>query len=264
MNRVLIICGGLFLLLGLITSLFEVRVFQSHGLGWPCIFFGTALIALWFLFNRPKTADRQASQRTTTVQPVKAILRDDEIKSAPAALIPPGQGPRAVSFVAPVPQNHAETMRPDALSKTLTPEILNIRFVAYRCEISDETLRVIYQNATQKELKWYEISAAVIRQMPYQAPWEGKLLLDIVPTAMAKEKVQPIRLLSSTFVNYSYLPQGQSASTKENIRRLATYILSKNHSVFLDPGTDYFVHAGQPPVRFFSMSQFAEYDSRYS
>ena len=184
---------------------------------------------------------------------------------ASAAPIHSGPGPKPVSFVAPVvPVDSAENPMPEVISKTITPEILNIRYAAYRCEISTESLRAIYQNASQRELKWFEISSIVIRQMPYQAPWEGKLILDILPNVVAKEKIHPIRILSSTYVNYGFMPQGQSASTKENIRRLASHILTQNRSVYMDPGTDYFVHAGQPPVRFLSMSQFTEYDSRYS
>ncbi len=184
--------------------------------------------------------------------------------SAPSGSLamPTSAGPKSVSFVAPAaPQ--ADTVRRDMPSKSLTPEILNLRFAAYRCEIANDHFKAIYQNASQKELKWFEVSALVIRQLPFQAPWEGKVILDIVPMIVAGEKVQPVRVLSSTFVNYGFMPQGQSASTKENIRRLANFIVSQNRSIYIDPGTDSFVQAGQPPVRFLSMSQFTEYDSRY-
>ena len=185
--------------------------------------------------------------------------------------VPPGSGmsvsvsgPKPVSFVPHQGNaNQNENVKRELLSKPLTPDILNLRFVAYRCEISTDQFKVIYPNATQKELKWFEVGSLVIRQFPFQAPWEGKLLLDVVPVAVGDEKIQPVRILSSTYVNYGFLPQGQSASTKENIRRLTNFILSQNRSIFIDPGTDYFVHAGQPPVRFLSMSQFTEYDSRY-
>jgi hypothetical protein len=173
-------------------------------------------------------------------------------------------GPKPVSFVAkPAAAIPQKNVKRELLSKSLTPEILNLRFVAYRCEIAADHFKAIYQNATLKELKWFEVSALVLRQLPIQPPWEGKLLLDVVPVAIAEEKIQPVRILSSTYVNYGFLPQGQSASTKENIRRLSSFILSQNRSIFIDPGTDYFIHAGQPPVRFLSMSQFTEYDSQY-
>ena len=173
-------------------------------------------------------------------------------------------GPKPVSFVAnPASAIQQEIIKRELFSKSLTPDILNLRFVAYRCEIFTDHFKAIYPNATQKELKWFEVGSVVIRQFPFQAPWEGKLLLDVVPVVVGEERTQPVRILSSTYVNYGFLPQGQSASTKENIRRLTSFILSQNRSIFIDPGTDYFVHAGQPPVRFLSMSQFTEYDSRY-
>lgn len=254
--------------MGLTTSLFELRSLQNIGLGWQCILSGSLLLGLGYLLQRERPSEHHTVEYAVEMpQPPKPHTTDSTTKPSvvPVAPVHSGPGPKPVSFVAPVASaDPSENPMPEVLSKTLTPEILTIRYVAYRCEISTESLRVIYQNASQREIKWYEISSIVIRQMPYQAPWEGKLILDILPNVTAKEKIHPIRILSSTFVNYGFLPQGQSASTKENIRRLAAHILTLNRSVYVDPGTDYFVHAGQPPVRFLSMSQFTEYDARYS
>jgi hypothetical protein len=268
LSRLLVIVGGILLVIGLTTSLFELHSLQNIGLGWQCILSGSFLLALGYLIQHRQTSESHPVEYKAEVpQPLKQQTTEATSKSAVSPTLPvhSGPGPKPVSFVAPVvPVDSAENPMPEVISKTITPEILNIRYAAYRCEISTESLRVIYQNATQRELKWYEISSIVIRQMPYQAPWEGKLILDLLPNVVAKEKIHPIRILSSTYVNYGFLPQGQSASTKENIRRLASHILTQNRSVYVDPGTDYFVHAGQPPVRFLSMSQFTEYDSRYS
>jgi hypothetical protein len=177
---------------------------------------------------------------------------------------PSATSSKGISFVVPVAAGDSTASPLETASKIVTPGIANIRFAAYRCEISNENLRMIYQNGSQRELKWYEINAIVVRQLPYEEQWEGRLILDIIPNSIAKEKVRPFRILSNTFVNYAFLPQGQSASTRENIRRLAAFALSQHRSIYLDPGTDYFVHAGQPPVRFVSMGQFTEYDLRYS
>jgi hypothetical protein len=197
--------------------------------------------------------------------PLGQSLPQEQIAAQrPAEHQPQPVGPKPISFVAPAPPLSAtEPMKTGAISKSITPEVFNLRFVAYRCEISSDRLKIIFQNSSQTELKWFEISALVVRQFPFQPPWEGKVLLDLVPVVGAGEKIYPVRILSSTYVNYGILAQGQSASAKENIRRLASYLLLQNLSIFIDPGTDYFIHAGQPPVRFLSMSQFTEYDSRY-
>jgi hypothetical protein len=255
-----LLVGAILLAFGLIAALFDVRLLQKLGLGWGSTFFGI----LFLLIARGLVAIRDIGNTSANEQSRIGI------SSAPSAAQvstsnPSPSGPRSISFVG-IPQvgtTHPDVGRSDVLSKSLTPEILNLRFVAYRCEISADHLKAIYQNATQKEFKWLELSSLIIRQFPFQEPWEGKLLLDIIPHVVAGEKVQPVRILSTTYVNYGSLPQGQAASTKENIRRLASYILSQNRSIFVDPGTDYFVHAGQPPVRFLSMSQFVEYDTRY-
>ncbi len=174
----------------------------------------------------------------------------------------PTSGLKAMSFVAP-PQAANPEVKPDLVVKTIVQDIQSIRFVAYRAEIEPNGLRVIFQNGSQQELSWVKMAGIVIRQLPFNQPWDGKLLLDVVPSVVAGEKIIPIRILSTTYINYSFLPGGQSASTRENLRRLAAYAIAKNSTIFADPGTDYFVHGGQPPVRFVSIAQFGEYDSRY-
>ena len=257
----LALLGGVILLVfGLIAALFDVRFLQNIGLGWGSTFFGI----LFLLIVRGLSAIRNLSDAPKEEQSVggfSSARASSPVSTGDSS----SSGPRSVSFVGN-PQGgttQPDVGRSDVLSKSLTPEIVNLRFVAYRCEISADNLKAIYQNATQKEFKWLELNSLVIRQFPFQEQWEGKLMLDIIPNVVAGEKVQPVRILSTTYVNYGSLPQGQAASTKENIRRLASYILSQNRSIFVDPGTDYFVHAGQPPVRFLSMSQFVDYDTRY-
>jgi hypothetical protein len=217
------------------------------------------IIAIRELNTSPMTA-RQPAENAS----LQSAGKGGAVSAQSLAMPVLASGPKPVSFVAhPTSAIQPEIGKREMLSKALTPEILNLRFVAYRCEIAIDHFKAIYQNATQREVKWFEIGSLVIRQFPFQQPWDGKLLLDVVPISAGREKIQPIRILSSTYVNYGFLPQGQSASTKENIRRLSNFILSQNRSIFIDPGTDYFVHAGQPPVRFLSMLQFSEYDASY-
>ncbi|MCI0603951.1 hypothetical protein L0156_13185 [bacterium] len=267
-SALVLFVGGVLVVFGLIAALFEVPLLRDLGLGWGSIVFGIIflLIVRGFVAIRdtgkiPREGEAAGAHPSINPTPQISTAADLSTGGPPSAS---SAVPKSVSFVGtgqPIIQPDAG--RADVLSKSLTPEILNLRFVAYRCEIAPDYLKAIYQNATQKEFKWLELSSLVIRQFPFQEPWEGKLLLDIIPNIVAGEKAQPIRILSTTYVNYGSLPQGQATSTKENIRRLASHILSQNRSIFVDPGTDYFVHAGQPPVRFLSMSQFVEYDSRY-
>ena len=254
---IILFAGLLAVFVGVIALLFDLHPPRQPGFGWTIFLAGLAIAVLGFALKQSPSTSTSSSFRPE----IKSLIKTEAEQTgfAPATS---NINPSAVSFVAPSVAATIET-RTDPLSKSITPEILNIRFAIYRCEISSDQFKAIYQNATQKELKWYEISAIVVRQFPYQAPWEGKLLLDIVPVVVAGEKMHPCRVLSNTYVNYGVLPQGQSTSTKENMRRLAAFILSQSRSIFVDPGTDYFVHAGQPPVRFLSMAQFVEYDSQY-
>lgn len=138
-----------------------------------------------------------------------------------------------------------------------------MRFVAYRCEISETGIRAIYSSGNQRDLPWGGITAIVLRQLPSGPPWEGKILVDLIPATSPGNPVTPLRLFSTTYVNYSYLPQGHSPSSSENLRRLANYVLMKNPSLQLEPGTALFLQAGKTLPRFQTLAQFAEYDSRY-
>ena len=138
-----------------------------------------------------------------------------------------------------------------------------LRFVAYRCEISDSGIRAIYTNGQERDFVWGGIASIVIRQLPTGPPWEGKIFLDLVPLRKRDATFEPLRLFATTYVNYSFLPQGHSPSSQENLRRLANFVIAKNPTARVEPGTALFLQTGKNPPRFFVMAQFAEYDARY-
>jgi hypothetical protein len=138
-----------------------------------------------------------------------------------------------------------------------------LRFVAYRCEINAVGLKAIYSNTRTREIDWLSITSLMLRQMPPDKPWDGKMLLDIIPAGVPGFPVAPFRIFATTYVNYAALPGGQAANTSENIRRLAAFIQQQNPAVLLDPASAAFVQQQTHAQRFVSLAQFAEYDSRY-
>jgi hypothetical protein len=137
-----------------------------------------------------------------------------------------------------------------------------VRYLAYRCEINNERIRAIYTSGKQSDLLFSDIAAIVVRQLPEDSPWESKLMVDLVP-AVLPEPRKPIRLFSTTYVNYAWLPQGASPSTHENLRRLSNFIAGKNSAIAVDAASVQFLQTGRNPLRFSNAVQFAEYDSRY-
>lgn len=107
-----------------------------------------------------------------------------------------------------------------------------------------------------------EIGAIVVRLLPEESPWEARLLLDLAPLPDVQNKHR-IRLFSTTYVNYAWLPQGASPSSQENLRRLANFLFAKNSAIAMDSFTAQFLQTGKHPLRFANSAQFAEYDSRY-
>lgn len=138
-----------------------------------------------------------------------------------------------------------------------------LRYLVYRCEISASGLRAIYSSGKQKEYGWIQFRAMLIRQLPPDPPWEAKILMDLIPISTTGTAA-PIRLFSTTYVNYSHLPQGVSPSSQENMRRLGLFILQQNPSVDVEPWTAQFLHSSKSPLRFANLSQFADYDAQYS
>ena len=100
----------------------------------------------------------------------------------------------------------------------------SLRFVAYRCEIGPRGLKASYSDGSVREIDWMNMASLVIRQLPPDKPWEGKVVLDILPMAAPGFMAPPVRIFASTYVNYAALPGGQATSTQENIRRLAAHI----------------------------------------
>jgi len=194
---------------------------------------------------------------------------------APFSFVAPGSGQSpqkpvemsASSFVVPDPAGSTGMINPAEIrTKPVTSEFIAaaLRLLAYRCEIGDTGVRAIYSSGKQQEFQWTDFSAIVVRLLPSIPPFEGKLLLDLVHCSVAGKPPVPLRLFSTTFANYAFLPQGASPSSHENIRRLARFVVSKNRDIVIDPGTNQFIYMQKIPPRFVNIAQFAEYESRYS
>jgi hypothetical protein len=252
------------------------------------LLFGLAFLALlFFLFKKPAKKQSVSEDRSTSWE---------SSSSAPSASAP---GP--ISFVAPTipsPGQNEQTVDPaDAarirleLSRTTQPitdkapstrigsrpirtdirtkpapadsAASALRFVAYRCEISETGIRAIYTNGQERDYVWAAFASLIVRQLPTVPPWEGKILLDLIPGQKRDTPFEPLRLFATTYVNYSFLPQGHSPSSQENLRRLANFVIAKNPTIRVEPGTSLFLQTGKTPPKFFVVAQFAEYDARY-
>ncbi len=173
----------------------------------------------------------------------------------------------APSFVQPHTVLSSGMLSPAEIrARPVTSEFIAaaMRFLAYRCEIGDMGIRAIYSSGKQQEFQWKDFRALVVKLLPATVPFEGKLLLDLVYSPVAGKPPVPLRLFSTTFANYAFLPQGASPSSHENIRRLARFVIAKNRDIVVDPGTNEFVYMQKVPPRFANIAQFAEYESRYS
>jgi hypothetical protein len=139
-----------------------------------------------------------------------------------------------------------------------------LRFVVHKCEIGAAGLKATHTSLRIRTLAWEEIASLLARQLPADPPWDARILLDVVPIATAADGTEPVRILSTTFVNYAALPGGASTSRLENLRRLVAHLAERNPSAAVDPETAAFLQGDKAPARFATITQFAEYDSRYA
>lgn len=148
--------------------------------------------------------------------------------------------------------------RPTSGARREADPITLLRFAAHRCEIGAEGLKASYPDGTTRDVAWSEIASIAVRQLPPDPPWERTLVVDL-----ALVTGPPIRILSTTFVNFAALPGGASAVRLDNIRGLARLVQERNPGATIEAGSEPVLLRGGAPVRLLSMNQFAEYDARH-
>lgn len=134
------------------------------------------------------------------------------------------------------------------------------RTFAHRFEMDQQMLRARYEKGPERTLRWQEINAIVARQLPPYPPWDARLLLDVFAADRSFETC--LRFGSTTVGDYGALPGGSSPSGRENVRKLAAYIIQRTPGIEADPNTYNFAVLTKPPLRFPRIAQFAEYDHR--
>lgn len=137
----------------------------------------------------------------------------------------------------------------------------SLRFIVHRCEIVDAGLRVTLPSGEARSIPFAGIVGVVARQLPLDPPWDGALILDVVPSVDVSP--EPVRIFATTVVGYAAIPGGASASRLDNTRRLVAFLQEKCPAAVLDEPTQEFMRGPKGPLRFASMTQFIEYDISY-
>jgi len=213
------------LLLGVLTiadGMFEHSGVPSLG----ALFAGAAAVLGWFSSAVEKTADPYGAAASST--PVKI----DKIDPAARAL--PRAAPAPVSI------------------KTLA----DLRFVVKSGALVDGGLTVELTSGAHRTIVWADVTHAIVRRLPPDPPFEKIAFLDLVTAA------GPLRLLPTSLIDYTKLPEGTAPTTKENWRRLVALAHDANPSLKIDRDSAPFFDGGDPPL-FPAIKLFAEYDRRY-
>ena len=136
-----------------------------------------------------------------------------------------------------------------------------LRFLARKCEIGEAGLHVTDRDGHARDVIWSAIGRLVVRQLPPDPPWEAGLIVDVV--AWDGSRWLPVRVFTTTLVNFGALPGPASSSRMDNLRRFLRHVRERQPAAAVDDETALFVE-GRPPARLVTMTQFAEYDAAYS
>ena len=137
----------------------------------------------------------------------------------------------------------------------------SLRFIAHRVELGADGFRAVWPTGAARDIRYDQVAAVVARQLPPDPPWEGALIVDVVPVKEASP--EPVRIFGTTVVNYAAIPGGSSSSRLDNTRRLTAYLRERCVNANLDAATEEFVRGPKVPQRFANMTQFIEYDAAY-
>lgn len=144
----------------------------------------------------------------------------------------------------------------DAISSTL-------RFCAREVELRDRGMTVTGHDDQLRFVEYSHIAGIVVRALPPDPPFEGRLLVDLVPTPDSAGRRWPVRLLPNTRVNYAALPQGVASTSNQNLRNLVDFVVGTQPNIVRDPDLTAFL-AGSPPRRFAALKEFTAYDAGFT
>ena len=185
------------------------------------------------------------------------------LQSTPRVSVPspPFFTPSATNPSQPVPRevsNASVKRRLTRIPANASPDDV-LRFVATKCEIESDGLAITLRDGARRDVPWTEFATAYMRRLPSEPPWERMLVVDLVPGEGA-----PVRILSSTTVNFSALPGGAGTSHLENCRRLVAYAAERNPAMSMDPETSTFVSERGPCAALSGIEQFLRYDDQFA
>lgn len=203
-------------------------------------------------------------------------------RTAPADAPPPRAAGRAAPPAARVLSGDAERQRlqmTERLNAGPAPTVLGrgplsikgqasvdaaaaaLRFLVHKVEILEAGLRVTTREGRVREAAWSSVGRIVARQLPPDPPWDAGVLVDLV--AFLDGRWEPLRVFTTTLVNFAALEGGVSTSRLDNLRRLVRHVRRRNPAVALDDDTRAFAEGTRPPARLASLTQLAEYDAVY-
>ena len=137
----------------------------------------------------------------------------------------------------------------------------SLRFIVNKVDLGAEGLRATLSSGVVREIRYDQVASLVARQLPPDPPWEGALIVDIVPAKDAAP--EPVRIFGNTVVNYAAIPGGGTASRLDNTRRLTAFLRERCAGASVDEATQEFIRGPKVPLRFANMTQFIEYDTTY-
>lgn len=198
--------------------------------------------------------------------PVETEVNDGQMSAALAERLRAMEQERASKPTPPVARPIAKDairnpMDLEARSTAADQASTMLRFVVKEATFDGHGVTVLQDGGTRR-IGWDELGGVVVRALPIEPPFEGRVMVDLVPKGTDSGRPSPARFLATTRANYADLGGAPSSTSLDSLRRVCEYALARNRSLVRDPDLSAFI-AGSAPRRFQAIKEFRVYDSGF-
>ncbi|MBK9036716.1 MAG: hypothetical protein IPL61_36610 [Myxococcales bacterium] len=133
-----------------------------------------------------------------------------------------------------------------------------VRFVVVDGALTATGLALRFERSVERTIVWADLVEAVARRLPPDPPHDKATFIDLVVADGA-----PARLTPASRVDFTALPDGQAANTRENWRRLVALARTHNPAIAIEAESADFFAGGRDAPMFTAWKKFLEWDQRY-
>jgi hypothetical protein len=160
---------------------------------------------------------------------------------------------------APAPAGPSRIARPNPTGPVAADATRDaVRFVVRDGRVTVDGLEVVLERGGPRAVPWSALVEVVARRLPPDPPFEKTTFVDLVVA-----DGPPLRLVPTSRIDFTALPEGQAAATKDNWRRLVSHARTQHPDLRIEAESAAFFAGGRDAPMFAALKQFVAWDRRY-